>query len=269
MDKKKLKILDIHDLESDHSSSSSNPDEEESIVGKVNLSDLDHKAPSVTVKPKENFKRVQGEIDKRKIDSSILKNDRFKKYEGSGSQASVVKFMTQKYRFDKRVFVEYRVIIFILLVVMSAAVKINYNDVLDFEASIGFFRTPVDSILFDVVRIFRQFYLVIIIGFLYLQPLKRNTNNLVEIFYDGLHVPSEIFGLGRSKRKRVLWAEIVKIDYQNRYNTPFVQLFNKKDELLGEIRLDFDQMDFFYEILDRYCPQSHPLRNLFNNSQKS
>ena len=92
---------------------------------------------------------------------------------------------------------------------------------------------------------------------------------MVEIFYDGISIPSEVFPIGRSKRQRISWKQMCRLEYKKRYNTPFVRVFDKKDEILGEIRLDVDHLKRFYDILDTYCPEDNPLRNLFNNSKKS
>ena len=68
---------------------------------------------------------------------------------------------------------------------------------------------------------------------------------------------------------RVLWGDIQSVNFKNRYNIPFMEIMNKRGEVLGEIRLDCDNLKDFYEILDTYCPENNPIRILFNNQRKS
>jgi hypothetical protein len=270
MTQKDLKVVNLEELEAGQEINNPKDSMEEVVDAKISLDDLDKKESKKFLSVENKvIKRVESEVVSKSIDSSIVKSERFKKYKGNGSKDSVVSFMTNRYQFDKREYIKVRVFLFLLIIGSGYGSKLYQDEYLALKMKIGFFNTPVFAIFFDFLELFMSNYVFVAILFLFIFPLKRNTHSLVEIFYDGLYVPSEIFPLGRPKRQRIMWAEVAHVRMQNRFNIPFIQLINQKKVVLGEMRLDLDDMEKFYETLDTYCPQNHPLRILFNNSKKN
>lgn len=267
MKKKDLKVVDVDDLQPEHSILD---DEEEIIVEpKINLDDLNRSPPSVKVNPKSPSKKVESKLIVKKVDPSILKSPRFKNYKGSGSKQSVVDFMSNKLRFDDKRYDRFRVGCLVALAVAGFAHRYIGDDIETFRASFISAALPMFDLILNIYELYVKSYILFILLYLWIFPLKQHTQAMVEIYYDGLTVPSEVFPMGRAKRKRVKWAEIIDIDYKNKYSTPFVQLLNKKKEVVGEFRLNLDNMEGLFEALDTYCPTKNPLRNLFTNTHNS
>lgn len=270
MDKKKLKVVDIDDLETDHSLAE---DEVEiTTEAKVNITDLQKKKPSFTVKnekPPVKQKHSPEEYGLKKIDPSIIKGARFKHYKGNGSQQSIVHFMSQKYKFDRKRYSSLRIAVYLTLITLGVVHGKVTPYIESFRESKMAIAAAAPLVMFDFYDMYASYFVLICFVLFWQFPIKIGTDGQVEIFYDGLIVPSEVFPLGRPKRQRLKWSQIDSIDYKSRYGVPFVQLINKKHDVIGEIRLDFDHIDEFYKILDTYCPEENPLRNLFTNAKKA
>ena len=263
MKKKDLKVVDINDLQPE---SPDIDDVEEIIIdAKINIEDIQTGAPSVSVEPKKIISEAKTDYQLKKIDSSIINSPRFKNYKGNGSQQSVVKFMSEKYRFDRKRYNKVRTGVLLGILALGFAHRFWENpfEEMGFLGSLrGIYFLPIAK-AYDV---FSRFYIFLAAIFMYLFPLKQNTDTQVIISYDDIIVPSQVFALSRPVKTRVKWDAIKSVEFKKRYNVPFVQLINIKGELVGEIRLDFDDMDSFYEVLDTYCPPKNPLRNLFTNT---
>lgn len=264
-DKKKLKVVDINDLQPDDENII---DEEEIIVdARVSIDDIHNLPPSIKAPGAKVLKATSSELVK-KVDNSIIKSKRFKHYKGNGDSESVVRFMSEKYKFDKRKFNFRNILLVSLIVGLGISANIYGNP---FEQLEGFERVKTihTQTIFALYELVGKFYIPIAIILLYFFPVKENTDHQVYIYYDGLIVPSEIFSLGRPKKMRLKWADIISVEYKNHYQVPIVQLIGKRKEIIGEIRLDFDDMVNFYRILDTYCPEENPLRNIFTNNVKN
>lgn len=265
MDKKELKVVDIDDLQPDDQDIEYL--EEETVDSKVNIEDIRNSAPSVKVPGQKVLKATSSELVK-KVDSSIIKSKRFKNYKGDGSKNSVVRFMSEKYRFDRKRYNKRNILLLGVLLFTGISAS-RWEDPFESMDFIGSLRgLPIQTMGF-LYKTLGRFYIPLAFILVYLYPLKENTDTQVIIFYDGLIAPSEVFALGRPKKMRLKWSDIVSISYKNRYRVPFVQLHGKKNEIVAQIRLDFDDMDKFYEVLDTYCPEENPLRNLFTNTNKA
>lgn len=272
MKKKDLKVVDINDLQPETESFKIQNQHEEEVIGKVSVDDLNTTSNNEFITVHSKLKKVTGElatVNGRKIDSSIINGPRFKKYQGNGSSESVLKFMSSKYRFDKRLYNKRNVFLLVVMFVLGFGYRFVQEDFEFFFNQKEGISTIFLNIISSFYVMYTKIYIAVILVFLYFFPLKTGSDSMVEIFYDGISIPCEVFPIGRSKRKRISWKQVYRLEYKKRYNTPFVQVISNKDEVIGEIRLDVDYLKRFYDILDTYCPEDNPLRNLFNNSRKS
>lgn len=261
MKQKNLKVVDLDDLQPEKTHTYS--EDEITVEAKVNIDDIKREAPSFKVESQK--KQVTRQVQK-KVDPSIIKSKRFKNYKGNGTQQSVISFMSHKYRFDDKRFDRMRVIGLILLAVAGFSHKYIVDDIEAYRSTFISIALPMFDLILKIYELYVRSYIVFIILYLWIFPLKHQTPAMVEVYYDGLTVPSEVFALGRPKRQRIKWDQIRGIDYKNKYSTPFVQILDAKKEVLGEFRLNLDNMEGLYEALDTYCPDENPLRNLFTNS---
>ena len=92
---------------------------------------------------------------------------------------------------------------------------------------------------------------------------------MVQIFYDGLTVPVELFPNGMPRRVRLEWRDIYGIEFKKNKDIPYIVLLNQRKSALGYLRLDVDDLEEFYDKLDTYIPNEHPLRNMLNNLKKN
>lgn len=266
MKKKDLKVVDLDDLQPE--SLDFNQEDEVTVEAKVNIDDLKKIKSSIGLISKNPTNQVKIEKKLQKIDSSIIKSPRFKNYRGNRSQESVVSFMSEKFRFDRKRYNRLRsaVVIFMLVFGFLHRFWEDPFEKMNILSSLrGIFFYPISK----AYDLYGRYYLVITAIFIYFFPLNQNTDTQVVISYDNIIVPSQVFALSRPLKTRIKWDAISDIEFQKKYGVPFVQLMNAKKELIGEIRLDFDDMDRFYEVLDTYCPSENPLRILFTNTLNS
>lgn len=268
MSDKKEKLVNLDDLESENDYNVHDTIDEVvvDITPKVKLDDIDDHLKEI--KKTKNKVKLKPEV-RVKFDPSILNGPRFSKYEGNGTEKSVIAFLTNKYTFDKKVIDLKSVMIYICVVLFYfAAEQVETYLVADNQ-----FGEVVVGAARSVILMFLNFYkstiFLTIIAVFYTFPPRKNTPNLCQIFFDGLTVPAEIFPTVKSSRKRLAWSDIYTIEFKKQKEIPFVQLFGQNKRLLGELRLDVDDLKGFYEKLDTYLPENHVLRILFNNSRKS
>lgn len=256
MSKKELKTLDIDELEADYNKNFVGEEDEEVIEG-VNVSDLDL-PQKVVIKPKSKVSKVLNKFDaqahaqRKKLNS--LKGEK------------LVKHMTNKYRFDRSKPVYWAWVLMLVIALMGFTGKEipkhtvsgeNYSYIIQLGA--GIFNLG--------VSIFNKAYLFIIAAILFFVPLRRTTPTMVEVFYDGLTVPHEVLPIGAYMRRRIIWRQIKSIGFKTKRQVPIMQLFAKDQSLLGEIRLDVDDVGTMYECIDLYAPKEHPIRILFENKK--
>lgn len=263
MDKKKLKVLDLDELE-DQESNPLVKDNETIVDARVDIESLSSKPPVIG----SNIAKVSKKVDAQLVNSKfsveeLKKKERFKNYDGDGSKSSIVGFLSDKHRFDKKDYVVSHILIFLAAVSLIAFIKIFPDQTASIKNWMSLIKGA--NVFAFVLTIYEKTYPIFIFVILYVFPLKRNTMYLVEIYFDGITIPSTLFAVGRPKRVRVRWRDIAYIEFKSKLNVPFVQVYNKKNELLGEIRLDFNNMKKFYEVLNTYCPDENPLRKLFTN----
>ena len=275
MTKKEEKVVDIADLRSDNDYNT-HQDDIEIIVDvspKVKMDDIETHSNSKTKSDKKPIlekKKVKLKQEvRRKFDPSILNSPRFAKYDGNGTEKSVVAFLTNKYSFDKKE--QNPVSVFVMLFSIALYALCWYIESVTIES--GAISEVITGPIFSVLNLFfipyKKLYIFIFFILLYFFPLKRITPNMVQVFFDGLTVPNEIFPQVMGSRKRVEWKDIYTIELKKKKEIPFVQLYGQNKRLLGEMRLDSDDIKEFYAKLDIYLPENHCLRILFNNSKKS
>ncbi len=278
MDKKKLKVVDLDDLQPNNPQTKSSNSEEEVITPKIDLDQLDaqriinQKQKESRILDRKNIAaknhNKQNQTNENKIDISNITDSRLKKYKGSGTAESLANYMSRKYRFDKYRFKPLGPIL---------AAGVFYIGFFLLDGQDETVKTAVDSIdaLPHYVRnetvgaagyYFKKYYFALIALILYFLPFRGYTKDMVEIFYDGLTIPSEIFPIGSTVRKRVLWRQIKKTNFKNKKGVDFIQLLGERGELLGEMRIDVAKLESFYRVLDRYLPENNPLRVLFQNT---
>ena len=273
MTKKEEKVVNISDLRPESDIDRKRPtDTIVDVSPKIELNDIEkHSKPrkenlkSTTID--KNNKNLNDEI-KRKFDPSIIKNPRFTKYEGNGSEKSIVAFMTNKYSFDKREVNYSSVIVFVISVLFYFMARSLGGAQSPDNIYIAAFAESANYAIATIYEPYRQLYVVVLFLLFYFIPLKRYTNLKVQIFYDGLNVPYEIIPTVEHRRKRVEWKYIYSIELGKSKEIPFVRLLGDRKQLLGELRLDVDDPKRMYEIIDTYSPADHPIRILFTNSKK-
>jgi len=283
MKKKKLKVVDLQDLQphntkSNTSQEQSNPVDEYASP-KVDINQLDahrvinqknkdqRKEEKALSNTKTN-KQSKTSLNTRKVNLSDTQDSRLKKYEGSGSAQSLANYMSNKYKFDKH---KLKPLGPILAIVIFISGYFGFENPFEIEMSpdnlLALHGKVAEKTGNGLVSLYKNIYLFLMFIVLYIFPYKAKTKNMVEIFYDGLTIPSEIFPVGSATRKRISWPQIISIQFKSKRGVNFVQLFDAKKLLLAEMRIDVDNLKAFYVILDRYIPESNPLRALFDNSQ--
>jgi hypothetical protein len=273
MSKKEEKVVNISDLrpESDIDLKKTS-DTIVDISPKIKMDDIEGHTKPKKEHPKSkiidnNNKNLNDEI-KRKFDPSIINNPRFAKYEGNGSEKSIVSFMTDKYSFDRREVNYISVIVFIISVIFYFIARSLGGAESPDNIYIAAFAESANYALATFYEPYRKLYVVVVFLLFYFIPLKRYTNLKVQIFYDGLTIPYEIIPTVEHRRKRVEWKYIYSIELGKTKEIPYVRLLGDRKQLLGELRLDVDDPKKMYEIIDTYAPADHPIRILFTNSKK-
>lgn len=264
MTKKDLKVVNVNDLQPE-TQDKLNPSNEqpEDVSSKISIDDISNSFNDDSVVDFSPIKKVSGEVDSKEIVRlDIENNPRFKKYTGNGSKKSILNFMTVKHRFDKREF-NTRNLFFALLITF---IGITFPYVMGKLETVMYGPGAVlHRGLFSYTLIGKYWYFIL--GFfLYIFPLRQAGRSMVEIYYDGINLPSETFPIGRAKRRRVKWGAIENIEMKGRSGIPYVSLIGKNDLIIGEMRLDLPNREEFYKVLDTYCPLGNPLRKLFDNS---
>jgi hypothetical protein len=273
MKKKETKTVDIADLRSDDNYNK-NDLETQTIVdvsAKVEINDISQHPKTKTPKiPSFKNKEIdQKAIPRRKFDPSIVKGPRFIKYKGNGSEKSIVSFMTDKHAFDQKEVNYTSVILFAISVLFYLMARYLGSAQSPDNIYIAAFAESANYAIATIYEPYRQLYVFILLILFYTIPIKKFTNLMVEVFYDGLTVPYEIFPTVQHRRKRVEWRYIYSIELATKKEIPFVRLLGDRKQQLGEMRLDVDDPKKLYEIIDTYAPAEHPIRILFNNSKKS
>lgn len=255
MKKKELKTLDVNDLEADYDKSLLE-DDDETIDDSVNVNDLDLPM-RISSQPKSRklINKIDPQAHAQRKKLNTLKGKK------------LLNHMTTRYRFDraKHVWWAWGIIIFVLC--------------------LGYFAKPIpvssggdDSIFFIIaqlgtsianmlLKLFGNVYYFIALGVFFFVPLKRNTPTMVEVYYDGLTIPNEVIPLGKHMRKRVSWRQIKLVKFKKKRGIPLMQLYAKDKSLLGEVRLDVDDVATMYKCLETYVPAEHPVRVLFENKK--
>lgn len=258
MSKKELKTLDLDELEADYDKNIVGEEEEDVIEG-VSVSDLDLPQRAFH-SPKSKVNKVLNKFDahahaqRKKLNS--LKGEK------------LVKHMTVKYRFDRSKPVYWAWALLIIIGVsgyFGKPIIMSYDDT---SNEIFFITLKLMLGIFNMlIKIFSKVYIFICAGILFFIPLRRTTPTMVEIFYDGLTIPHEVYPIGAFMRRRIVWKQIKSIGFKTKKETPIMQLFAKDKSLLGEIRLDVDDVGTMYECIDLYAPKEHPVRILFENKK--
>ncbi|MEX1099237.1 MAG: hypothetical protein WEB87_02355 [Bacteriovoracaceae bacterium] len=256
---KKLRVVNLEDLQSETSSADHKArTEEENVDAKVSISELDRvKRTPPTIKSPAPSKQGEPLLDKRVQRAKDI-NAR-----GREGKEQTLNYLTNKYRFDRKR-LRYSTL-WLTAAVFAAGYlfePMEFDEPVTLD-NIGTYITQgIFGVLFALHALFDRIYPLICAAILFTRPLKIYTDTMIQIFYEGLAVPSEIFSIGKPRRNRALWKDIKEINFKSRYGVPFVQLMDKSGRLLGEMRLDVDNLKEMYSILDTYAPEDHPLRKL-------
>lgn len=257
-DKKSLKTMDLDDLEADYDKSMLNEEAEE-IIESVNVNDLDLPQKVVTA-PKKKINKAIEKFDpamhaqRKKLNS--MKGDK------------LLKHLTQKFRFDRAKTRMWVVALIVQVCVVGYffeelpnPLSKNGNEFFDIGGSL------LIGVLDMVVVTLHRTWPFVAFAILFTVPIKVLTPTMIEIFYDGITIPHEVFPLGAYMRRRVVWRQIKIVKFKTKRQVPIMQLYNKRKELLGEVRLDVDDVGTMYECIDMYAPKEHPIRILFENKK--
>lgn len=251
--KKELKTVDLDDLQSFDQSEESV--EEEIVVN-----------PSISAKDLDSIKKhVPARVSPTRPKSGAVMDDG--RELAKNKRERQLEHITSKYRFDRKK-LNWKGLFVVSLVIMAGLMAAHRSEAYGFISETTGFRLPFEEsapLKFPWIDWFGSYYPLICFVLLALIPMKRQTQTMVEVFFEGLSVPSEIFPVGRSSRRRLTWRQIQKIDFKNKSGVPYVQLFDRDSRLLGEMRLDVDNPKGFYRALSLYAPKEHILRKLINN----
>lgn len=256
---KKPRIVNLEDLQSEiFSENYKSKIEEEVVDSRISIDELDRaqKTPPV--------RKAAGEPK-----TGELASDRRIQSVRNRSKESSLNFLTNKYSFDKKrprystLFLAGAIFAagyFFEPMSFDGPVTLDDMGKIVFEAIFG--------VLFMAHSLFDRIYPFICLVVLVALPLKVSTETMIQIFYEGVTVPSEIFSIGKPVRRRLLWHDIKAIEFKSRYGTPYVQLIDKEGRVMGEMRLDVDRPKEMFSILDTYAPENHPLRRLLSNKKQ-
>lgn len=256
-DKKELKTMDLNDLESDYDKSMLDDDNEEVIEG-INVNDLD--LPQKIVSPKKKISKAIQTFD------PAMHAQRKKLNAMKGEK--LLKHLTQKFRFDRaksRLWVVALIIVVCLVGYFFNEIKNPLNGTEDGAFAIG------AQVMIAVANIFvallHKTYPFVALAILFFVPIKVLTPTMIEIFFDGMTLPHEVFPLGAYMRRRILWREIKIVKFKTKKGVPIMQIYSRQKQLLGEVRLDVDDVGTMYECIDMYAPKDNPIRVLFENKK--
>lgn len=255
----KLRIVDLEDLQSEtFSEKHISKIEEELVDPRVSIEELDR------VKRTPPVRKVSGAVKQGE-----LAPDRRIQNVRNRSKESSLNFLTNKFSFDKK---RWRHSTFFLAAVVFAAgyffEPMRFDDPVTIDDMGKIVFEAVFGVLFLAHSLFDKIYPFICLVVLIVLPLKVSTETMIQIFYEGVTVPSEIFSIGKPARRRLLWKDIKAVNFKSRYGTPYVQLIDKNGAVRGEMRLDVDRPKEMFAVLDTYAPEDHPLRKLLSDKKQ-
>lgn len=247
--------MDLSDLEADYDKSLLEEDEE-IIDESVNVNDLDLPM-RISSQPKSRklINKIDPKAHAQRKKLNTLKGEK------------LLNHMTARYRFDraKHVWWAWAIIVFVLVIgyLASPIQTASSND----ENFLTIISQLSGNIINMFIKLLGNTYYFIALGIFFFVPLKRNTPTMVEVYYDGLTIPNEVLPLGKHMRKRVSWRQIKHVKFKKKRGIPLMQLYAKDKSLLGEVRLDVDDVATMYKCFETYVPAEHPVRVLFENKK--
>lgn len=262
MNKKEPRIVDLKDLQSSSKSEiKTKIIEEEAAQSTISISDIDK------LKPKSKTVQIKP-TPAKPFDPSLLLTPRFKYYTGDKSRKSIMQFMSKKYDFDRKAISRSSVFLIFALgaiyFISKYILKIENTDNPYYDAFV-YSGVQTYKVFADIYM--SCFFPILGIAF-YTVPFKMFTGFKVQVFFDGLTVPSTMFPNGSPTRKRLSWGDIAAVKYKKEMGHEYLDLLNRNNRSIGHMRLDIDKFDEFKEIVLIYAPEDHPIRNIFNNLKK-
>tara|TARA_B100001971_G_scaffold152968_1_gene142177 strand:+ start:6948 stop:7709 length:762 start_codon:yes stop_codon:yes gene_type:complete len=249
--KKDLKTMDLDDLEADYDKSMLE-DEEIILNDGIDVNDLDLPARA-QVKPKVStaIKKFDPAMHAQRKKLNAMKGDK------------LLNHLTQKFRFDRAKTRWWVVLLIISIIVCGYFVReLPSNDRQ---------LNPTFDLIYSLanltVMIINKVYIIIAGLIFFFVPMKALTPTMIEVFYDGLTLPHEVLPIGAHMRRRIQWRQIKHVKFKTKRLIPMVQLYGAQKQLLGEIRLDVDDVGTMYECIDMYAPKDNPIRMLFENKK--
>jgi hypothetical protein len=250
MEKKKLKVVDLDDLQPDNEPKLDIAPKEEAIVNVEEISENTKKSQQSSISLKEKKGRVEKALGK------------------TATAEEKVNFMTKRFRFDKKEWQFEGVFLGILCVLLVYGFDHEVDNLQNLQDSSRGLMKVLIGFVVSIGTLFSKGWPLLVAVLFHFRPLRRFTNKRVEVFYDGVNVPTDLFDTV-DKRRRVNWAMIKKAKIDSKKGIDYIILMDKLDDPLGHLRLDVNSRKKFYKILNTYLPPEHILRKVVNKYRKS